>query len=129
MKTDETIACGTSESLSNWLHSAEVFKREVRYGQQTGNFHLTTAAGFRLACTGNNPSEIERYLLNEMGIREEVTSKEGHIRIIFRNHHSFATVMNALRGSFNVVAAMNHEGLMGIEILSPSSKSHSAFLI
>ena len=93
------------------------FSAEQKYGKQTGNYCLTTSAGFRLAVASFDPDQIGTYLLTEMGISESVTPTPEGINIAVRNHHSFATIMRALQGSFRCIGLMHEDGRQVIQVL------------
>jgi hypothetical protein len=90
---------------------------ELKKGQNNGNFGLVTASKVRLAFFTGDPKTIEDTILEEMGIRAPVTRDGNDIMLSVITNQSMAALMRTLRGSFNVLAAMNQQGQQAIRVL------------
>jgi hypothetical protein len=103
------------------LHRASLdrFKREQVCGRATGNYHLTTSAGFRLAVASFKADVVRDYLLNEMGMGPTVEDTPEGLTITFHRFdiYSPATVMRDLQGSFRLLFLMHEDGRQVLKII------------
>lgn len=104
-----TLALATSAQVAR-------FTEERATGKASGNFHLTTAAGFRLAVAQNDAAQVAAYLLTEMGISATVMATDTGLAIATPSAQSFATMHRALRGSFAVITATTEDGRSAIHV-------------
>jgi hypothetical protein len=87
---------------------------------RSGNFGLVTSSRVCRAIATMDDKEIEVTLLEEMGIRAEVSSVEGGMMIEVPDHRSLNAIMNACRSFFDVIGAMGRNGRKAIRVSVPN---------
>lgn len=109
----------TKADVVLYKRAVERFENEFRAGKNTGNYGLTTSAGFRLAVSTFKADVVREYLLNEMGIKVPVDEDGQGLVLTFGkfNHHSHSTVLRDLQGAYRVMSLMHEDGRQVIKIL------------
>ena len=92
----------------------------IRNGMRSGNFGLVTSSRVCRAIATMDDEEIEVTLLEEMGIRAEVSEVPGGMMIEVPDHHGLNAIMNACRSFFDVIGAMGRNGRKAIRVSIPN---------
>ena len=91
----------------------------IAAGTRSGNFGLVTSSKVCRAIATMDAAGIHTALLDEMGIRAEVSAVEGGMMIEVPDHRSINTIMNACRSFFDVIGAMGRDGRKAIRVSIP----------
>lgn len=89
-------------------------------GTRSGNFGLVTSSKVCRAIATMDAAGIHTTLLEEMGIRAEVSEVPGGMMIEVPDHHGLTAIMNACRSFFDVIGAMGRNGRKAIRVSIPN---------
>lgn len=95
----------------------------IRSGQRSGNFGLVTSSKVCSAIATMDAAGIHATLLEEMGIRAEVSEVHGGMMIEVTEHHGLNAIMNACRTFFDVIGVMGRNGRKAIRVSIPKALS------
>lgn len=89
-------------------------------GARSGNFGLVTSSKVCRAIATMDAARIHTTLLDEMGIRAEVSEVPGGMMIEVSDHHGLNAIMNACRSFFDVIGAMGRNGRKAVRVSIPN---------